>query len=73
VVAQLARDAGYHSVLMSDRPSRALQFPSDWVIVTRNLAFLHQPDIATHSTAVAPNSRSPLWTDQFTNLVQVLK
>jgi SAM-dependent methyltransferase len=76
VVAQLARDAGYQAVLVADRPPvgpQSLQFSSDWVIVTRNQAFLRQPEIAAYSTAIAAGSRSPLWTDQFTNLLQVLK
>jgi SAM-dependent methyltransferase len=73
VVAQLARAAGYQAVLVSDRPPGVLQAPSEWVIVTRNLAFLRQPDIGAHSTAIATSSRSPLWTDQFTNLLQVLR
>jgi hypothetical protein len=61
---------------VADRPPvgpQSLQFSSDWVIVTRNQAFLRQPEIAAYSTAIAAGSRSPLWTDQFTNLLQVLK
>jgi SAM-dependent methyltransferase len=73
VVGRVARDAGYEAVLVSDRPPAGLQSPSDWVIVTRNTGFLRQPDIASHTTALAVGARAPLWTDQFTNLLQVLK
>lgn len=73
VVGQLARDAGYQSILVADRPARGLLSPSDWVLVTRNLAFLRQPQVAAHSTQVTIGRGSPLWSDQFTNLVQVLK
>jgi SAM-dependent methyltransferase len=73
VVRQLARDAGYQAVLVSDRPPWGLLSPSDWVLVTRNLPFLHQPDIALYGTAIEGGAHSPLWTDQFTNLLQVLK
>jgi SAM-dependent methyltransferase len=72
VVGQLARDAGYQSILVADRPPMGLVSPSDWVLVTRNLAFLHQPEIAAHGTQVTTGG-APLWSDQFTNLVQVLK
>jgi spermidine synthase len=73
VVGRVARDAGYQAVLVSDRPPTGLLYPSDWVLVTRNLGFLRQPDIAAHGTAITTGPGLPLWTDQFTNLLQVLK
>jgi hypothetical protein len=73
VVAQLARDAGYQAVLVADRTAGGLQAPSEWVIATRNLGFLRQPDIAAHGSTIATRSGAPLWTDQFTNLLQVLR
>ena len=74
VVEQIARDAGFHAVLVADRPSASdLTAASDWVLVTRSTTFLRQPDIAAHSTPIVPRSGLPVWTDQFTNLFQILK
>jgi SAM-dependent methyltransferase len=74
VVEQIARAAGFRAVLVADRPSASeLTSASDWVLVTRNAKFLQQPEIAVHSSAIVPRSGLPLWTDQYTNLFQVLK
>jgi SAM-dependent methyltransferase len=74
VVEQIARAAGFQAVLVADRPTTVeLIAPSDWVLVTRNAAFLHDPELAAHIRAITPRSGLPGWTDQFTNLLQVLK
>ena len=74
VVERIARGAGFQAVLVADRPKGpSLSFPSDWVLVTRNTTFLRQPEIAAHSTSIASRVGVPLWTDQFSNMFQVLK
>jgi len=74
VVEQIVRDAGFHAVLVVDRPHTSdLTLPSDWVLVTRSTTFLRQPEIAAHSTRIVPRSGLPVWTDQFSNMFQILK
>jgi hypothetical protein len=74
VVEQIARDAGFEAVLIADRPpASGLTAPSDWVLVTRNKAFLTQTEIATYSKRIEPRSGLPMWTDQYSNLFQILK
>jgi hypothetical protein len=74
VVEQIARDAGFKAVLVADRPlASQLTVASDWVLVTRSVTFLQQPEIAPFSTPIPPRSRLPVWTDQFSNLFQILK
>lgn len=73
VVGKVGRDAGFTAVLVSDQPRGGLVVPSQWVILSRNLELLRQPELAAHSLAIATPPRIPLWTDQFTNLFQVLK
>jgi hypothetical protein len=74
VVEQIARDAGFHAVFVADRPrAPALTVASDWVLATRNTAFLRQPEIADHTTPIVTRSGIPMWTDQFGNLLQILK
>lgn len=74
VVGQIARDAGFQAVLVADRPSAiGLLSPSDWALVTRSTTFLQQPEITAYSTPIVPRSGLPVWTDQFSNLFQILK
>jgi len=74
VVKQIARDAGFRAVLVADRPpALGSILPSDWVLVTRSTAFLQQPEIADYTTPIVHRSALPLWTDQFSNLFQIMK
>lgn len=74
IVAAFARAKGYQAVLVQDRPQgQGLDVPSDWVLVSRNTAFLSQPEIASHGVPLEPLAGLPMWTDQFTSLLQVLK
>jgi SAM-dependent methyltransferase len=74
VVEQIARDAGFQAVLVADRPNEfGLLTPSDWALVTRSAEFLRQPEIAAYSTPIAPRAGLREWTDQFSNLFQILK
>lgn len=74
IVGQIAQDSGFHAVLVNDRPVRSgLTNPSTWVLVTRNTAFLRQPDIANYSVPLTPQVGLAEWTDQFSNLLQILK
>jgi SAM-dependent methyltransferase len=74
VIERIARDAGFRTVLLSDRPA-GLDFTvlSDWVLATRNAALLRRPEIAPYGTPIVPRPRMPEWTDDFTSLFQVLK
>ena len=74
VVEQIAQDASFQAVLISDRPHGSrLIVSSDWLLVTRSITFLQQPGIADHSAAIVRRPGLPLWTDQFSNLFQILK
>jgi SAM-dependent methyltransferase len=77
VVEQVARNAGFTAVLVADRPTAAtasnLSAPSDWVLATRDGAFFNQSDIAPYITQITARSGLPEWTDQFSNLFQILK
>jgi hypothetical protein len=74
VVENIARDAGFHAALVADRPrASGLTSPSDWVLVTRSAAFLQEPEIKAYLTPIAARPSLALWTDQFSNLFQILK
>jgi len=73
VVGQIAHEAGFQAILMADRPTLSLLAPSDWVLVTRNVSFLHRPEIASSGTAIRLRDGVHAWTDQYASLFEVLK
>ncbi len=46
---------------------------SDWVLVSRDKAFLHKAEIVDGTQVIVPQPGWRMWTDDFNNLVQVLK
>jgi len=74
VIELIAHDAGFQTILVADREYRnSVTYSSDWVLATQNSAFLRQPEITDHSVPIAKNAGLRLWTDQRSNLFQVLK
>jgi len=75
VVGRLARETGAHAVVVRDRPKEDSVFSqSDWVLVSRD------PD-ALARAAIKDSGAEPIediaawrtWTDDYSNLVQILK
>ncbi|MEY3095214.1 MAG: hypothetical protein RIR74_306 [Pseudomonadota bacterium] len=76
VVQQLAHDAGLMAMLLSHQPddtSGRLLASTDYVLVTRNKALMADPDIQDAEYIIEPITGLRLWTDDFNNLLQVLK
>ena len=74
VVARIAQVKGLHAVLVSDdaEASKWLN-PTDWVLVARDPAVLaREPLRAVASPIATPEDARP-WTDDFNNLLGVLK
>jgi SAM-dependent methyltransferase len=46
---------------------------SDWVLLTRDKRFILRPDIVEHTEPVAPRPDWRVWTDDYSNLVQVFR
>lgn len=46
---------------------------SDWVLLTNNLALLETPDVKDSTLPIEPKPDWRVWTDDFNNIVQVLK
>jgi hypothetical protein len=72
VVAALARDAGAYAVNVYEKAEDD-KTQSDWVLVARNAAVLEHPEIKAVSSPVDEEPTWRLWTDDYNNLVQVLK
>jgi hypothetical protein len=74
VVGQIAHEAGFQAVLVTDRPPvSGLVAPSSWVLVTRDASLLRRPEIESASTPIPRRDGARTWTDQYASLFQVWK
>jgi SAM-dependent methyltransferase len=74
VVAQLAHLAGFQSVLVhSHENDDDLTLPADWVLVTNNLAVIGNAAVKVHSEPIPVRKGLRPWTDEYNNLLQILK
>lgn len=79
VIERLAAEHGMTAVLVSDVPEPDEDGPGYWtsgtdqVIVTRNQAILASKSVASGSTPIAVQPDFPVFTDDYTNLVRILK
>ncbi|MDB4889391.1 MAG: integral rane protein-like protein [Gemmatimonadetes bacterium] len=74
VVAQIAARAGMgiaHIANAAD--TRRDVWTSDWVLVTKNSAFLERKEIAKASEAITIPRRLRLWTDDYNSLLPIFK
>ena len=73
VVAQLADDADLEAVDVFGDPTDDDETSSEWVLVTRNDAFLDRDAVQKQATEIEPIVGLPMWTDRFNNLFKILK
>jgi hypothetical protein len=74
VLANIAQAAGLSARLVSDSPEDDRSASStDWVLLARDAQVLDDPRIAGRAEPLAPVAGFSLWTDQFNNLLDVLK
>jgi SAM-dependent methyltransferase len=72
VVEALARAQGMHAIQIADSPE-APASNSDWVLLSDSAASLDRPELVEVAKQIEVRSDWRLWTDDFNNLVQVLK
>lgn len=74
VLANIAAAAGVHARLVSDNPPEESDAShSDWVLLARDEAAFADAALAERIEPIEPNPAFSLWTDQFNNLLDVLK
>ena len=74
VVRRVASDLGLKVIAIENGPDDDnYVFESDWVLVTRSDAFASLPVIRNHEKPHKLNTRLRLWTDDYSNLFQILK
>jgi MFS family permease/SAM-dependent methyltransferase len=77
VVARLAKEHGAHATLVRDDPDEEEDYRrsrTDWILISRDPAVLKRKEIVERG-AVAPEDRPGwrTWTDDYSNLIQILK
>ena len=74
VVDELAKNQGLHELrIADDAEGNSVASISDWILLSDNAALLADPRLADAATTIEPRPGLRLWTDDFNNLVQVLK
>lgn len=73
VVDALAKSQGLHVAWIEDNGDAPLASRSDWVLLSADPEALKKGTLAESTTPVVPRPDWSLWTDDFNNLVQVLK
>jgi SAM-dependent methyltransferase len=73
VVEALAKAQGLAAAWISDGGDGALASRSDWVLVSANKDLLARPRLAESTLPIESRPDWRLWTDDFNNLVKVLK
>lgn len=73
VVKELADAHRLFSVLVADNGDSGGASRSDWVLLSDSAAFLQAPQIVEAATAIEPPKNLRLWTDDFNNIIQILK
>ncbi len=77
VVSRLAAENGAHAVLVTDDPDDeddSLRSRTDWVLVSMDPAALKRPAIAAGGAKPVPERPEwRTWTDDYSNLIQILK
>jgi spermidine synthase len=77
VAARLARERGLHAVVVRDDPDdddESGRAKTDWVLISRDAAALKAGKIVEAQAAPAPDRPDwRTWTDDYSNLIQILK
>ena len=77
VVKVLADGRGLASAIIenvpTDEESAMQQSDSDWVVVARNRNVLDIPSVAARAAAITPRPAVTPWTDDYNNLLHILK
>jgi len=73
VVEALAHAHGLHVIHVADEGEDSLASRSDWMLISDSRELLDRPELREVETEIEPRRDWRLWTDDFNNLVQVLK
>ncbi|HNH25946.1 MAG TPA: hypothetical protein PLR93_02950, partial [Anaerolineales bacterium] len=71
---QLAQEYGLKMVRIANEAGAEEEFPSEWLLLTSNEDILNIPQIHERALGYEGYSTSiPIWTDDYSNLFQILR
>jgi hypothetical protein len=70
---QLAHAFNLHGGMVIDHPEHLIYADSVWVLLSRSAAAFSAPDIASHLQPLDAQRKVRLWTDDYSNLFQLLR
>jgi hypothetical protein len=73
VVKRIADEYGLRAALITDDAEESEYSRTDWVLVARNPSLLEREDIATVTSDIPDIPGLKVWTDDFNNLLRILK
>jgi len=73
VVEALAHAHGLHVIHIADEGEDSVASRSDWMLISDSRELLDRPELSEAETEIEQRRDWRLWTDDFNNLVQVLK
>jgi hypothetical protein len=74
VLANIAHAAGLEARLVTDSPpDDSSASTTDWVLIARSASAFQNKRLVDVAEPIEPNPHFSLWTDQFNNLIDVLK
>ncbi len=73
VVEALAHERNLHAVHVLDDAEQGFASKSDWVLLARDASLLQRPILKEAAKPIEPRRDWRVWTDDFNNLLQVLR
>ena len=73
VVSGLAHDLNLYGTRVHHPEARAFSAQTDWVLLSRSLTRLEDPTITAVGSPVNYDDHMPLWTDDYSNLLRVVR
>jgi len=73
LAGQIAHAFNLHGGIVIDRPSEPIYDDSDWVLLSRGDKVLSQPEITAHLKSLDGQRSIRLWTDDYSNLFQLIR
>jgi hypothetical protein len=74
VVERIGRELGKATILVESRENGAFeQFSADWVLLANSPDVFDSPAFRAAASTPAPEPNAPFWTDDYSNLFQILR
>jgi len=73
IIRELADHFGLHWAWVHNNATNRRETESDWMLVARNVQLLDQLDVAAGLQPMPSLRKVGLWTDDYSNLFQILK